>query len=199
MHRIDMKRPNRGSKLAQYILLALLLAGLGIAWEYQLGVPGGTVVDRWRAEPVVMDLDLLNGKDDPQTIKQTYHYLYHTCAPEFSNLGDSVCWAPISKFNGMKARIIAFFFRKGELSAVRVSFPANSHPELFASLRKRYGQEVKFGRPTDKQWLTSVGWIRPNGIVATIDRAERLQETIVLWTSKTQILTDAFKRTLPGF
>lgn len=196
-----MKRNNCGSSLAQYILLILLLAGLagvGVAWQYQLGVPGTTVVDRWRAKPVVMDLDLLNEKDDPQKIKQTYDYLHYACASETSTLGDSVCWAPISQFNGIDALVIAFFFRKGELSAVRASFPAKRHTELISSLHKLYGQERTFGHPTDKEWITTVGWMRLNGVVSTIDHAEALQETIVLWVSKTKIVTDALRPKLPG-
>jgi hypothetical protein len=199
MHRINTKRDNCGNTLAQYILLILLLAGLGIAVEYQIGIPGTTVVDRLRAKPVVIDLDLLNGKDDPQKIKQSYHYLHHICAPESGTLGDAVCWAPISKFNGIDARVIAFFFRNGELSAVRVSFPANRHTELFSSLHKRYGQEHNFGPPADNHGINIVGWIRLNGIVSTIDRAETSHETIVLWVSKSKVVTDAFKLTLPGY
>lgn len=199
MPHVQIKQNNRGSTLIQFILIIVFLAGLGIAVEYQIGIPGTTFVDRLRAKPVITDLDLLNEQEDQQTIKQTYHYLHHTCTSESSILGDSVCWSTISKFNGIDARLISFFFRNGKLSAVRISFAAKNQPELFSLLQKRYGQEREFGHHADSYGNNIVGWIRPSGIVATNDRVEGDQESILLWLSPSKVLMDAFGIALPGY
>lgn len=194
---IKMKRSNRGNALIKLVLLILLLAGLGIAVEYQVGTPGETVVDRLRARPVVTDMDLLNPKDTQQTVEQTYHYLHFTCTPENGKLGDWACWAPISKFNGIDARLIVFFFRQSNLSAVRISFAAAKNAEVFSLLHKRYGPDHEFGHHADSYGNNIVGWIRPSGVVAINDHVEGEQESILLWLSLNKVLMDAFGIKLP--
>lgn len=193
-----MKQYSRGSTLIKFVFLVVLLAGLGVAVEYRLGVPGTTIVDRFHAKPVVLDLDLLSGKDDQNKIRQTFHYLHHTCTSESSDLGDSVCWATISKFNEIDARVISFFFSREKLSAVRISFAAQNHPAVFALLSKRYGKEREFGHNADSYGNNIVGWIRPSGVVAINDHVDGDQEAILLWLSPGRVLMKAFGISLPG-
>lgn len=177
----------RGSASVKFAILLMLLAGLGLAVDYRMSIPGSSVVDRLYAKPVVLDMDALSG-DSQLSIKQTYHYLHHTCVAEHGILGDSVCWATISKFNGIDARLIAFFFRNDRLSAVRVAFPAESHPKVLSLMQKRFGPERRFGQRTDAFGNKIVGWMRPSGVIAINDSAEGDEEPFVLWTSADAIL-----------
>ncbi|WP_310446668.1 hypothetical protein [Thiobacillus sp.] len=192
MRNIKAGRLVRGSSSVKFAILLMLLAGLGIAVDYRMSIPGSSVVDRLYARPVVLDMDALSG-DSQLSIKQAYHYLHHTCAAEHGILGDAVCWATISEFNGIDARLIAFFFRNDRLSAVRVAFPAESHPKVLALMQKRFGPERRFGQRTDAFGNKIVGWMRPSGAIAINDSVEGDAEPFVLWTS-----TDAILMRLPG-
>ncbi|OGU23297.1 MAG: hypothetical protein A2580_16915 [Hydrogenophilales bacterium RIFOXYD1_FULL_62_11] len=174
----------------------MLLAGLGIAVDYRMSIPGSSLVDRLRAKPVVLDVDSLSGENQ-LSIKQTYHHLRYTCAPEHGILGDFVCWATVSDFNGIDARLIAFFFRNDKLSSVRVSFSAEDHPKMLSLMQKRFGPERRFGQRTDAFGNNIVGWIRPSGIVAINDSADGNEEPFLLWTSADTILKKVLG-TAPG-
>lgn len=192
MRSIKARKHMGGSASVKFVILLLLLAGLGIAVDYRMSVPGSSLVDRLYAQPIVLDMDALRGDESQLSIQQTYHHLHYTCAAEHGILGDSVCWATISEFNGIDARIVAFFFRSGSLSAVRVSFLTEDHPKVLALMQKRFGPERRFGQRTDAFGNKIVGWMRPSGVIAINDSAEGDKEPFVLWSSMGSILKNAF-------
>lgn len=139
-----------------------------------------------------MDMDSLTGRETQSEITQTYHHLHYTCTPETNPLGDHVCWATVSEFDGIDAQLITFFFRDDRLSAVRVSLAANHHPEMFALMGKRYGPARPFGRHTDAFGNNIVGWMRPSGFVATNDRLSGDEDALLLWLSAGKVLNEVF-------
>jgi hypothetical protein len=189
---IKTGRSSRGSTSVKFAILLMLLAGLWVAVDYRLSIPGSSLIDRLYAEPVVLDVDSLTGRETEREITQTYHYLHHTCVPEPGPLGDHVCWSTVSKFNGIDARLIAFFFRDDRLSAVRVLFRAEHHPEMFAQMEKRFGAARPFGGRTDAFGNNIVGWTRHSGFVATNDRMSGNKDALLLWLSTRTVLNKAF-------
>lgn len=187
-----------GNVLPKVILLLLLLGSLAAYLQYEYGTPGLSVIDRIKAKPVVLDLDLLEPNATPASIAQTFHYLRMTCAAEHGSLGDYACWAPVSEFNAIDARIIAFFYRDGHLSAVRISFAPENQPAIFSLLQKRYGTPREFGAHRDSYGNNIVGWIRHSGVVAINDSVGPKQEAILLWISGNKVLTDALGMELPN-
>jgi hypothetical protein len=187
MHAIKSGRFVRGSTSVKFAILLMLLAGLWAAVDYRMSTPGSSFYDRLYAKPIVLDMDALS-RENQQTIKQTYHHLHYTCAAEYGVLGDAVCWATISSFNGIDARLVAFFFRNDRLSAVRVSFSGKNHPAVLSQMQKRFGPERRFGQRTDAFGNKIVGWMRPGGVIAINDSAEGDAEPFVLWTSAEAIL-----------
>lgn len=194
MRIIKAGRSVRGSASVKFVILLLLLAGLGAVVDYRMSIPGSSLFDRLYAKPIVLDMDSLRGDESQLSIKQTYHHLHYTCAAEHGILGDSVCWATISEFNGIDARLVAFFFRNGSLSAVRVSFLTEDHPKVLALMQKRFGPERRFGQRTDAFGNKIVGWIRPSGIIAINDSAKGDKEPVVLWSSAGSILKTVFDK-----
>lgn len=192
MRTIKTGRSIRGSVSVKFVVLLLLLAGLGVAVDYNMSIPGSSLVDRMRAKPVVLDMDSLSGRETQSEIRQTYHYLHHTCPSETSPLGDHVCWATVSEFNGIDARVIAFFFRGDRLSAVRVSFAAEHQPAMFSLMENRYGPARKFGGHTDAFGNSIVGWVRPTGFVTTNDRLSGDEDALLLWVPAGEVLKKAF-------
>lgn len=182
----------RGSTSVKFAILLMLLAVLGVAVDYNMSIPGSSLVDRLRAKPVVLDMDSLSGRETQSEITQTYHHLHHTCTPETNPLGDHVCWATVSEFNGIDARVIAFFFREGKLSAVRVSFAAENHPAMFSLMEKKYGPSRTFGGGTDAFGNNIVGWVRPSGFVTANDRLSGDEDALLLWVSTGKVLNKVF-------
>lgn len=192
MRNIKIKRFIYGSAAVKFVILLMLLAGLGIAVDYRMSIPGSSLVDRLRAKPVVLDMDSLSGRETQSKITRTYHHLHHTCTSEINPLRGYVCWATVSEFNGIDARVIAFFFREGKLSAVRVSFAAENHPAMFSLMEKRYGPSRKFGGGTDAFGNNIVGWVRPSGFVTANDRLSGDEDALLLWVSTGNVLKKAF-------
>lgn len=174
------------------VILLALLAGLGIAMDHRTSVAGSSREDRLRGSRVEIDMDALGGRETQSDIRQTYHQLRHKCMPETNPLGDHVCWAAVSEFNGIAARIVAFFFRDGRLSAVRVSFPAERQPEMFTLMEQRYGPARPLGQRTDKFGNNIIGWQRPHGFVATNDRLSGDEEALLLWLSVDSVTNTTF-------
>lgn len=192
MHNVKIKRFIYGSASVKFVILLMLLAGLWIAVDYRMSIPGSSLVDRLRANPVVLNMDSLSGRETQSEITRTYHQLRHTCTPETNPLGDHVCWATISEFNGIDAQGIAFFFREGKLSAVRVSFAAENHPAMFSLMEKKYGPSRTFGAGTDAFGNNIVGWARPSGIITANDRLSGDEEALLLWVSTGDVMKKAF-------
>jgi hypothetical protein len=192
MRTIKTGRSIRGSASVKFVILLMLLAGLWIAVDYRMSIPGSSLVDRLRAKPVVLDMDSLSGRETQSEIRQTYHQLHHTCTPETNPLGDYVCWATISEFNGIDARVIAFFFRNDKLSSVRISFSAEEHPKVLSLMQKRFGPERRFGQRTDAFGNNIVGWARPSGFVTTNDHLSGDEDALLLWVSTGDVLKKVF-------
>jgi len=188
MRSVNIKKSIRGSTSVKFAILLMLLAGLGIAVDYRMSLPGSSWVDRMRAKPVVLNMDSLTGRESEAEILQTYHYLHHTCTSEAGPLGNSVCWATVSKVDGVDARLISFFFRDDRLSAVRVSFSEEDHPKMLALMQKRFGPQRQFGQRTDAFGNKIVGWIRPGGVIAINESVEGDEEPILLWTSADTVM-----------
>lgn len=56
MGTIKAGRLVRGSAFVKFAILLMLLAGLGLAVDYRMSIPGSSVVDRLYAKPVVLDM-----------------------------------------------------------------------------------------------------------------------------------------------
>lgn len=188
MRSIVVRKHIHGSTSVKFAILLMLLAGLAIAVNYRMSIPGSSWVDRMRAKPMVLNMDSLTGHETQAEVLQTYHYLHHTCTSESGPLGNTVCWATVTKVDGVDARLISFFFRDDRLSAVRVSFADKDHPKMLALMQKRFGPERQFGEKTDAFGNKIVGWIRPSGVIAINVSIEGDDEPIMLWTSRDSVM-----------
>jgi hypothetical protein len=63
MRKVEIKRFIHGRVPIKFVILLVLLAGLGIIVDYRMSTPGSNVVDHLRAKPVVLDMDTLSGRE----------------------------------------------------------------------------------------------------------------------------------------
>lgn len=179
------------------MLVVVVVLGYAV-FKHQYGIPGDSPFDRLAARPINVDFDAFSAGFDSARIKSDYHFLKFTCTPEpGSPLGDSVCWAPVTSVNGIDAKIAAFFFEKGKLSTVRLSFEGKYHAPFFSQMHVKYGPVRMIKPHGDIYGNNIVGWVRREGIVAINDHIEAKQEAIVLWISGPRILEKIFGAPMP--
>lgn len=101
-----------------------------------------------------VDLDLNQSIDwDEKGLQTAYPHLYFICDQEPSELGERVCWVPISTFNKMPVNDIAFFFDAGRYSGFRISAKAEHHNRIRSHIAAKHyyygpseGSKEKFGQ-----------------------------------------------------
>jgi len=181
------------------ILVAILVVVLGagyVGYKHEFGVPGTSPIDWLRAKPVILDLDAYHGNLGENDIRRDLHQLHFTCTAETSSLGDRVCWAPITSYNDIDAKIAAFFFKEGKLTFIRLSFSGKEQPQLFSQMHKKYGPVRTFKKSGDIHGNSIVGWVRPKGIISINDHIEPQHEAIVLWISGEKMFAQMFGKYL---
>ncbi len=133
---------------------------------------------------VIIDFDNIPEGISEQQLVENYSHLLLSCNSEPSNLGDRVCFAYISDFNGIDAKIISFFFEDNQFRYLRISFPEEKHDALLAYLNKGFklsgntrGSKEMFGKP-----LTV--WKSKKGLLAALSKAlKQHEETLLTWLS----------------
>lgn len=104
---------------------------------------------------------------------------------------DYLCSGHINTaYDGIPARLVTFFFSKGELSDVRIEFPSSSYPKLLSYLTRKLGNQRRldtlpgnnFG--TDNLGGKLLVWTVPDGILVTSDSQVEGDITVLLWSSQ---------------
>lgn len=107
------------------------------------------------------------------------------------SLGDYVCAADADVINGVSsAMIVAFFYLKGELNQVRVSYRGYRHDDVLSWLRQQFGPSIQ----TNQRGIHGermLMWMLNNGTIAASENIGMLQDSVVLWSSKEAILRSA--------
>lgn len=127
------------------------------------------------------------------SLQKEFEDLLFICAKENSNLGDRVCWVPISSFNGIPASDIAFFFNGNEYNFLRVTTEVKHHNRLKNLLDDEYffygpskGSREMFGQELGI-------WFSKSGILSTyLESPVSEKETLLTW-KKTSMLVNPLK------
>lgn len=99
-------------------------------------------------------------------------------------LGSRVCQARVQSYLGVPAVFVAFFFKDGGLSAVKVDVPNGQHRAMGSALIGRYGPITI----DSKEAADVVGWKLPKGrMVYNREReADPKVHNTVVWLSEAQ-------------
>lgn len=169
------------------LVIMLLLLGAGfVAWDratpnkpewFMRLVAGIGLFDT----AVYLDLDRDTDFTE-ESLKARLDHLYLSCDPQVTKLGDRVCWTHISEFNGIPARMIAFFFKKGRYNYLRVSFDREHHPRVKSLLDQGY---TYLGTSTGSRKIAGQDlgmWESRGGILSTLVAAPiNSDETLLTW------------------
>lgn len=115
-------------------------------------------------------------------IEEKFKQLKFNCSNENSNLGDRVCWANISRFNGVPADIIAFFFQSGKHRFIRVAADGKDHNELKSYINDNF-EYVGVSPHSKEEVGQSLGvWSSNSGrLILPIDSPPLGKQSILLW------------------
>jgi hypothetical protein len=130
---------------------------------------------------LVVDLDQnLNLSED--NIESQFEDLYFGCSDEWSSLGDRVCWAYISNFNGIPANIVSFFFEKNSYKFLRVGIDKKNHKQLKLFIDDNFTyMGISPNSRTDVGQNLGVWTSKSGRITTTLDKPAMDKPSIILW------------------
>ena len=133
--------------------------------------------------PIVVDLDKKPNLIE-SNIESEFKGAYFACANEIDALilGDRVCWAYITSFNGIPADIVAFFFKNGDYKFLRVGIDKKNHDQLklFIDNKFTYMGVNPNSRSVIGQDLGV--WLSKSGrITTTIEKPLMDEPSVLLW------------------
>lgn len=152
-------------KIAKIILLTGLLT-LGLFLAFNRDIFEANLDALWLNPGPVMTTRIENFTEtmSEEDVRRRVPEAHLSCVSDTSapGLGDRVCYGNISSYAGIRALRIAFFWRKGRLSNIKVDLPWWQHP----AMKRQLFQD--FGDPTGSQLLPVqgvrlLGWRLPNG------------------------------------
>jgi hypothetical protein len=173
----------RTRKLLLAVLL-LITVGVYVATEKE-GGPADVILKTLLGKYPDLELDLNAPPPDVDRTSIAKHFsaLNLHCYSEQSNLGDYVCWSDIGKFNGIPAKLVAFFFEGKNLSNIRISFNGWNHKKLLEQMKKNYG-EPELTHTQGIHGESMIQWHIDTGIIAASQKLKIYDESVVLWISK---------------
>lgn len=192
-------------RLLKLVFIAALMVGLGIFCYDRLPKTYRYEIQDWYArlgEPVLIESPDSFTKRPQADLIREYKNRGHklTC---YGNLqkeerivaqNDYLCSAHINTaYDGIPARLVTFFFTKGELSDVRIEFPSSSFKKIQSYLsrllanRKRLDTLPQYDFGVDNMGGKLMVWAVPNGLLITSDSQVPGDIVVLLWTSRTRM------------
>lgn len=117
---------------------------------------------------------------------------------------DYVCWAVVkSAYDNIPAKIVTFWFRKGELQHLKIDFPDSSFAQLQEFLgkhfkgMKRLDEMPGFSFDTDIYGNSLMVWPAKHGIVVTSSAPTTERPLVLLWSSKESYVRNALSTLMP--
>jgi hypothetical protein len=91
-------------------------------------------------DEIKLDLAKLDAGFSRTDIKTVYSDTDWQCASQQSNFGDELCAATIGTFNGFPAQVLTFYFRQGQVSAVKLIYREMYHEQIIGHYIALLGQ-----------------------------------------------------------
>ncbi|MCB4361383.1 hypothetical protein [Quatrionicoccus australiensis] len=189
-------------RLLKLFFIAALIVGLGIFCYDRLPKKYRYEIDDWYArlgEPTFIESpDSFTNRPQDDLIREyknrghklkCYGNLQHE--ERITAQNDFLCLAHINTaYDGIPARLVTFFFTKGELSEVRLEFPSSSFKKLMSYLSRKLENRRRLDRipgnnfGTDNMGGKLMVWEVPTGVLVTSDSEVPGDITVLIWLSK---------------
>lgn len=192
-------------RLLKLAFIAALMVGLGIFCYDRLPKTYRYEIQDWYArlgEPVLIESPDSFTKRPQNDLIREYKNRGHKLKC-YGNLqkeerivaqNDYLCSAHINTaYDGIPARLVTFFFIKGELSDVRIEFPSSSFKKVQSYLarllvnRQRLDTLPQYNFGVDNMGGKLMVWAVPNGLLITSDSQVPGDIVVLLWTSRTRM------------
>lgn len=176
------------------LILLLLVVGAYVLTEKDYGpvnVAYKTLLGKY--PDLELDLNAPPPDIDKKNITKHFSALGLRCSSERSSLGNYVCWAYIGKYNGIPAKLVAFFFDGNNLRKIRISFNGWNHKKILEDLHRKYGKpELTSHRGIHGEPM--IIWPMGTGIIAASERLKLYEESVILWTSNGSIFQELIRK-----
>jgi len=189
-------------RLLKLVFIAALITALGFFIYDRLPKPYRYAIEDWYAgigqPPFVISPDSFSSLPQAEIIREYTNRGYQLKC--YGNLqreerirdsNDYLCSAHIhTAYDGIPARLLTFFFAKGELTDVRLEFPSSSYQKLLSYLsrklenRRRLDRLPQYDFGTDNMGGKLLVWAVPDGILVTSDSQVEGDITVLMWSSR---------------
>lgn len=128
----------------------------------------------------VEDLDAGFNRDDIQSVYSENEW---TCGSKNTAFGDSLCAAKIGTFNGFPARLLTFYFRNGQVSAMKVIYRDQYHRQIMGHYIGRLGQpgNVAEAMSEGPEAENVLEWQLAKGMLVMKKELAKPDEPALLW------------------
>lgn len=134
-------------------------------------------------EDIKVSIQELDSGFSRQDIERVYGGNEWTCGPKNTSLGDSVCATEIGTFNGFPSRLLTFYFREDQVSAMKLNYRNQYHRQILGHYIGELGQpgnvaEALAEGPDAEDVLQ---WQLPKGTLVLKKELAETEEPALLW------------------
>lgn len=159
-------------------------AGAFLLMDYLVSEPGESLTERAMAEPFTLNLDDVGWLSGPHALRAARPGTLFRCYEVRGvSLGTEVCWAAIRRYNRIDARVAALFFRDGQLSGLRVTFPAIQHKSVLEETSFRYGRGDPINLFDHGESMAATGWLAGSGSIFLTDPVPGRGDVLLVWSA----------------
>lgn len=163
--------------LGVLLVIAALAAGLLYLGDY---------IDKAAREPFALELERLPALT-PTSLREAQSEHDFACGSPDSGPRETLCYAEIGSFNGLRASYVGFYFdRQKRLTRMKLATHASAYPDLRQHFDQRYGaaQACEGG-------ANCVVWQVEGGLLSTTATQPDGNEATFLWLAERALPADA--------
>jgi hypothetical protein len=134
-------------------------------------------------EDIKVSIQDLDSGFSRQDIEQVFSENTWTCGAKDTTLGDSVCATKIGTFNGFPSRLLTFYFRDGQVSAMKLNYRDQYHRQIMGHYIGELGQpnNVAEAIAEGPEADSVLQWQLPRGTLVLKKELAEPDEPALLW------------------
>ena len=134
-------------------------------------------------EDIKVSIEQLDGGFSREDIERVYGDNEWHCGSKDTALGDSLCATKIGTFNGFPSRLLTFYFRNGQVNAMKLNYRDPYHRQIMGHFIGELGQpdnvaEAIAEGPGAAEVLQ---WQLPKGTLVLKKELSKTDEPALLW------------------
>jgi hypothetical protein len=134
-------------------------------------------------EDIKVSIQDLDSGFSRQDIEAVYSDNAWQCEARDTAFGDSICATEIGTFNGFPSRLLTFYFREGQVNAMKLSYRAQYHRRILGHLIGELGQPSNVAEAVAEgpEAHEVLQWQLPRGTLVLKKELAETDEAALVW------------------